>query len=295
MRHETCFPFLIAFVLLLVCLVPAEQQNPSARPPAEPLAARQVRGAIYQVTGGSGANTGFFIGASEVLVIDAKMSAESAGQMLAEIRKLSDKPLRAVVLTHSDGDHVNGLAGFPAATALIAQENCRRDMLQAQTTGTAQLPLPTETFSQRLTLYLGDTEVRLLYFGPAHTDGDVVVFFPAAKVAFVGDLLFVGRDPLIHLQKNGSSFGLVAVLKSLLQLDADIFLNGHGEPLDKQGVAALLVRIEEKQAKVRALVAAGKSLEDVKKALNEPEQPTVGGRRWPSLTEIIYRELTEKK
>lgn len=123
----------------------------------------------------------------------------------------------------------------------------------------------------------------------------MVVFFPAEKVVFVGDLLFVGRDPLIHRQKGGTSFGLVKNLKGLLALEADTFLSGHAGPLAKSDVQTLLAGIEEKQAKVRALIKDGKSLDEIKKTFGITDQPGPGGMRWPSLVEVIYQELTEKK
>lgn len=270
---------------------PPSQPKPS-RPASEPLAAKHVRGNLYQVTGGIG-NACFYVGPEEVLVVDAKMTAEAARQMLAEIKKVTDKPVRRVLLTHSDGDHVNGLAGFPSGLTIISHANSRQHMMQANATATAKMPLPNETFSQQLSLYLGAAEVQLLYFGPAHTNGDAVVYIPSEKLAIVGDLVFVGRDPLIHRQKGGSSFGLVSVLKSLSGLDAELYLSGHSEPVDKQAIAALIAQVEQKQAKVKALVAAGKQLAEIKAAFASGDPP--GGRRWPSLVEIIYRELTEKK
>jgi glyoxylase-like metal-dependent hydrolase (beta-lactamase superfamily II) len=62
-------------------------------------------------------------------VIDAKISAAAARQMLAEIKKVTEKPVRHVVLTHSDGDHVDGLAGFPPHLTIISHTNARRDNL----------------------------------------------------------------------------------------------------------------------------------------------------------------------
>lgn len=265
------------------------QQNP---PASEPLTTKQVRGNLYQVSGGI-ANTFFYIGPDEVLVVDAKMTPEAARQMLAEIKKVTDKPVRRVILTHSDGDHVNGLAGLLPVQTIISHANSRLHIAQANATAATKLPLPTETFSQQLSLYPGETEIRLLYFGPGHTNGDAVIFIPAEKAAIVGDLVFVGRDPLVHRQKGGSAAGLVSLLKALLELDADLYLSGHAEGVDKQAIAGLLAQIEQKQAKVKALVAEGKQLNEVKAAFGIAEEPA-RGRRWPSLIEIIYRELTEK-
>ena len=157
--------------------------------------------------------------------------------------------------------------------------------------------LPNITFSERLSLYLGGVlrskRIDLFYFGPAHTDGDAVVYFPDEKVAFIGDLIFIGRDPLIHRHKNGSSFGLVKVLKAILNLDAEIFVHGHGDLATKKEILGVIQTVEEKQIRIQALVKEGKTLDQVKKIFNIEDR--TGGMRWPSLIEVIYLELTEKR
>jgi cyclase len=263
-----------------------------------PLTIEKVRDGIYFAKGGYGANTGFFIGDKGVLCIDAKMSTEAGKEVVAAIAKLTPLPVTTIVLTHSDLDHVNGLSGFPAGVKVIAQENAKKDMETAfaqPELKSLQPYLPSQTFTDRLDLTIAGQKVELLHFGPAHTNGDVVVFFPKEKAAFVGDLAFVGRDPLVHLQKGGSSFGLVKNLRAILKLDADIFFSGHNDPLGKPELEALLKSIQDKQAKVKALVAQGKTLDEVKAALGIKDESGPGGYRWPSLVEIIYKELTAKK
>ena len=203
--------------------------------------------------------------------------------------------MRRVILTHSDGDHVGGLAGFPQPLTIIAQVNARQEMVQANAAGSTKLPLPNETFAKELTLFVGDTPVQLLYFGPAHTSGDIVIYFPTEKAAVVGDLIFIGRDPLIHTNKHGTSFGLVSVLRSIVRLDANLFFSGHADGVDKNAVRALAADIAEKQAAIKTIVEHGGTLADAKKALNIADQPAApGGRRWPSLVEVIYQELAAK-
>lgn len=112
----------------------------------------------------------------------------------------------------------------------------------------------------------------------------------------MGDLFFNTRDQLIHLHKNGSSFGLVKVLKAILKLDADVFIHGHGNPATKKDIQAHIQSIEERQAKVQALVKEGKTLEEVKKAFNIDDRPAQPGATvYPSVVEVTYRELTAKK
>lgn len=286
--------FLFSVLILLISFTSfgAAQQR---QEPA-PVTAYQVKGNIYEVKGGSGANCVFYIGEKEVLVIDAKMTEESAKQMISEIQKLTDNPINQIILTHSDGDHVNGLVGFPSGIRIISHHQTRKHMEQAFQEPPQKLYLPNLTFSEKIKLYSGSKVVKLLHFGPAHTNGDVVVYFPEEKVAFLGDLLFLGRDPLIHRHKNGNSFGLVKNLKSILDLDADTFVHGHGNIASKSDIESLIKSLEEKQSKVKALIQEGKSLDEIKKDFNIEDRPAQpGGRRWLSLVEVICLELTEKK
>jgi glyoxylase-like metal-dependent hydrolase (beta-lactamase superfamily II) len=232
------------------------------------------------------------------MVIDAKMSEESARQMLAEIRKISSVPITVLAFTHSDGDHVNGITGFPADIQIFAQEETKRYMDEAFTDEKQRAYLPLiKTFASGGPEYdLGNLKVRILCFGPAHTSGDAVIFCPSEKAAFLGDLFFSGRDPLVHRHKNGDSFGLVKVLSSVLKLDAQVFLSGHAEKATPADVQALIKSIEEKQAQIEAMFLEGKSLEEVKKFFKVEDRPAVPGRpQFLSLPEVIWLEVAQKR
>jgi cyclase len=295
MKKRTAF--WLVFTMLCV-LIASQGLTPQSQQPA-PITVQQVKDGIYMVKGGSGANTGFFIGKNSVLAIDAKMTANSSKQEVEEIKKLTPNPIRQMVITHSDGDHVNGLNGFPIGMKIMAHAQTKKDMEEAfkdTSLQALQAYLPNQVFSDPVfALALDGESIRLLYFGPAHTSGDLVVYFPAQKVAFVGDLVFIGRDPLIHRQKGGTSFGLVRNLKGILALDADTFISGHNDILGRKDVEGLLTSIEDKQQKIQALVKEGQSLDDIKKKLNVEERPSPTGRRWMSLVEVIYLDITEKK
>jgi len=295
---KTILLSLIIFLFLSSGCIPAAQQEqpPQYRQEAADIKVNKVKGNIYEVKDGGGANCGFYIGQEEVIVIDAKMNKESAKQMIAEIRNLTSLPIKHVILTHSDGDHVNGLVGFPKGINIIANHHTREHMDEAFKTPEQRLYLPEQTFSKKLKLYIGDKVVKFYHFGPAHTNGDVVVSFPDEKVAILGDLLFLGRDPLIHRHKEGSSFGLAKTLKAVLELDADTFVHGHGNVAQKSDVEGVIKSLEEKQLKIKALIEEGKSLEEIKKIFKvEDRPPRPGGRRFLSLVEVIYLELTEKE
>ncbi len=299
--------FRTAAVLFLILafgtVAVAQQQQKQVQPrqyqqqPA-PIALEKIAEGVYQVKGGSGANCAVIIGQKEIMVVDAKMSEESAKEMLAEIKKISPAPITVLAFTHSDGDHVNGITGFPADITIWAQEETKRYMGEAFKDEKQRAYLPAiKTFASGGPEYdLGGLKVRLLYFGPAHTSGDVVVYIPDAKVAILGDLYFSGRDPLVHRHKNGNSFGLVKVLKSVSALDADTFLSGHAEKATRADIEGMIQALQEKQAKVEALVSEGKSLEQTLEIFGLKETPPAqeGRPRFMNLVEVIWLEVSQK-
>jgi cyclase len=264
--------------------------------PVKTMTSQKLANNIYLVRGGV-ANTGFVIGDKGVLVIDANMNSEGTKSTLDEIRKQTSMPVTELILTHSDGDHVNGIGGFPQGIVIISQEQAKKEMEEAFKVPELQALkayLPGKTFTDKMDLVLGSENIQLLYFGPAHTSGDAVVLFPAEKVAFVGDLIFKGQDPIIHTEKGGSSTGLLMTLKELLGLDVDRYIPGHNEVLSKSDINAEIKNIEEKQFKIKQLIQEGKSLTEVKTALGVVDQPGVNFR-FPSLVEIIYNEFSSIK
>jgi len=76
-------------------------------------------------------------------------------------------------------------------------------------------------------------DVMLYYFGQAHTSGDLVVYFPNERVAFIGDLAFLGRDPLIHRRKGGTAIGYVNTLKFMVARSGQGFLSATPGILDE--------------------------------------------------------------
>ncbi|MEJ2246544.1 MAG: MBL fold metallo-hydrolase [Acidobacteriota bacterium] len=260
--------------------------------------AAQVADNVYIVRG-SLANTGFIVGEEEVLFIDAEMTTDAAKDMLDVMKQETSKPLTKLVLTHSDGDHINGIAGFPKGLEIYSSAEAKNEMIaefKAQNRQNLMDYLPTQTFTDKMDIHLGSERIQLLHFGPAHTSGDTVVFIPDKKIAFVGDLVFLGMDPLIHRQKGGTSLGLIKNLQAILNLDADTFISGHNDVLSRKDVENVLKDIQGKVDKVRSLIQEGKSLGEAKEAFGIKEIPAkTGGFSFPSLVEVIYLELTAGK
>ena len=269
-------------------------------PAAQPFVTHQLKPNVYWIEGGGG-NSGVIVGDKGVIVIDAKTTAAGGKELLEDIAKITPKPVTTVILTHSDGDHVNGLVSFPAGVKVIAQENNKKEQETALSAGGRGAPpadhLPTQvTTKEKEDVTLEGVKFQLYHWAPAHTSGDLMVYLPADRIIFAGDVIASTLpDALIHLEKHGSSEGWVTTVKGMLKLKIDQVVPGHGNIMSREDVQARLMKVEEKRAKVKELVGQGKSLAEIKTALGDPA-PTPGGRgpAFPTLTEVIYRELTGK-
>ncbi len=264
----------------------------------------QLSPTVYWVEGGGG-NSGVIVGDKGVIVIDAKTSAAGGKQLLDEIAKLTPKPVTTVIETHSDGDHVNGLAAFPTTgVTVIAHQNNKKEQDAALTAGGRGAP-PVDHLPTRLVtgdhekLKIEGVNIEAYHWAPAHTSGDLVIYLPAQRIVFTGDILAMQMaDPLIHLEKNGSSEGWIQTVKGMTALKADQYVPGHGDVQTKAAVEQRLADAIAKRDKIKALVAQGKSLDEIKAAVDAPPPQGRGpggrgGPNFPTYTEVVYREFTK--
>ena len=264
-------------------------------PPPEPFSVNMIKDGVYWTKGGAGANTGIVVGKDGVIVFDSKMTPDSTREMLAAIAKITPKPVTHVVLSHSDADHVNGLSGFPKGITIIAQENCKKEMEASKGSQMAapQDYLPTKTYDKELDLTIDGVRIQLRHWVPAHTSGDTVMILPDEKIVFGGDLVDLTQFALIHAQKGGTTTGWITSMKGIIAIDAETFVSGHGGLETKSRLKARLAAVEARQAKIKEMVAAGKSLDEIKKTTT-PEEPPTGPFGSPGFTEVVYQELTQK-
>ena len=133
--------------------------------------------------------------------------------------------------------------------------------------------------------------LEVLHWAPAHTSGDLVVWLPGEKIVFTGDIISPQQpDPIIHPEKNGSSEGWIATTQGMVALNADRFVPGHGDVQTKAAIEKGLADAEAKRAKIKDLVAQGKSLDEIRAAVGDP----LARGRIVTFTEVVYRELTKK-
>jgi len=287
MKQNMRFSFILSLVFAFALGSFGQQQG------SQPVELKKISDRLYEITGGRGANGGAYIGDNAVLIIDAKMDAESVEQVGRAVAGITDKPIRYLVNTHSDGDHIRGNRYFPATVTIIAHENCRQDFLRPGRNGAPSewnkpelaAFVPSVTFQEKMAVHLGSRKVELWYFGIGHTTGDIVVCFPEEKTAFLGDQFFVGRPQLIHSHKGGNSFEHVRTLEKMLKtLDAEAFCSGHAEKTDRKAIENHIAQMKRRQETVRTLAAQDQSLEQIKNAFSTEEE---------RLITVIYDEVNK--
>lgn len=278
----------IIFILYLILYASfsSGQQRTSA-----PVAFQKISDRLFQITGGRGANGGVYIGDNAVLIIDAKQDKESVNQVIQGLARITDKPIRYLINTHSDGDHIAGNRYFPESVTFISHENCRKDFFLPGRDGSESqwknperaAFVPSVTFRDKMDLYLGTKKVEFWYFGVGHTTGDCVVYLPEEKTAFLGDQIFVGRPQLIHSYKGGNSLEHVKTLSKMLEtIEAEKFCSGHSDIIDRAAVKKHIEQMKQLQEKVKTLITQGKTLQEVQ---GEFEQ------NYARLIESIYNEI----
>jgi cyclase len=233
-----------------------------------------VYAAIGADGGKAGSNAGFVIGSNGVAVIDTFEDVAPARDLLAEIRKITNLPIRFVVNTHYHLDHTGGNAVFAQAGAtIVAQRNLRgwlrtenlkffRDPKPEQKAMVEALVLPDETYTDAVDIFLGARQIQVRYM-LGHTGGDSVVTVPDADVVFAGDLVWQKHLP--NLIDATTSDWVKTLEKLLADHPRGTFVSGHGDvaaPGDVRDFHDYLVALREDVARAQAAGKSEKELVD---------------------------------
>lgn len=220
--------------------------------------------AYLQPDGGWGwSNAGLITAAGTSLLVDTLYDLRLTREMLAAMAPVTtDHPIDAAMNTHANPDHCLGNELLPDSTEIYssqvtADEMSRLSPQQLHAIKQAQLPPhvrafvdmafgsfdvaditvrpPSQTFSGRLDLRIGDRTVSLVELGPAHTGGDTIVHVPDADVVFTGDLLFNQGTPIVWADYDN----WIAACDRILEIDAAVLVPGHGPVTDASGLRDL--------------------------------------------------------
>ncbi len=233
---------------------------------------------------GFGANAGIVVGTNAVLVVDTLVSAKMARAFIKDIRTITDKPVKYVVNTHGHLDHAFGNSEFAKLGAvLVAHRDCRQDMartgetvlknvgdfgLSEEDVAGTTIALPVVTFTDGMAIDLGDRIVELMYPGPSHSAGSILVHVPGGKVLFAGDALFTGYHPYLG---EGDIESWLRVLDRIAAMDVAQIVPGHGPVSGKKDLADMKEYLAAFDRNARALCAKSDDVErifsEIKKAL----------------------------
>src|SRR5437867_11897532 len=253
-----------------------------AQQPAPKLTMKMLKPDVWVGLGGAGGNSTIIVGKTSVIVVDAKQTEPGAKDPLAEIAKITPKPVKTVFITHSDGDHLMGLVAYPPGIKIIAHENNKKEQEAAIASGARGAPpasiLPNQVVTKaKETMTIDGVKLELHHFAPAHTSGDLIVYLPDQKICSTGDIVVTNRaddNPNVHFEKNGSTEGWLTNVKGLIALNADTYITGHGDLVTKADLQRKLAATTERRNKIAAMVKEGKTLEQIKAAL--PDAPAPG-------------------
>jgi glyoxylase-like metal-dependent hydrolase (beta-lactamase superfamily II) len=237
--------------------------------------AEKVAEGIWMITG-AGGNIGLSAGADGAFLIDDQF-APLTEKIKAAVASVTDKPIRFLINTHYHPDHVGGNENLGAGgTLIVAHENARKrlnmewfnETFRSQMKPLPATALPVVTFTESVTFHWNGEEIRAFHVPPAHTDGDTAVYFAKANVLHTGDLQFNGLYPVIDYAAGGSIDGMVAACDRLMAVidEKTKVIPGHGPLTNEAGLKEFRDMLATVRDRVKPMVAAGKSIDEVRAA-----------------------------
>jgi cyclase len=226
-----------------------------------------------------GGTIAYYISKNNIAVVDAEFPEQSK-HLIDALQKDPGKPFGILINTHHHGDHTSGNISFKGivphvaahTNSLLNQQRVARE----KNTEDQQL-YPDITYGETWEYKKMKENIKTYYWGPAHTNGDSVIFFPHANIAHVGDLVFNRRWAFIDRSAGASVKNWIIVLDKIqAQFDNDtLFVFGHAfdpEKItgNKADIKAMQDYLKNLLAFVNSEIKAGKTKEEIMKATSIP-------------------------
>ena len=266
------------------------------------------RGAVLYLLTGAG-NSIVLIRDDGVVLIDSKTSA-LAPAIVDAVALVTDRPITTIINTHAHIDHTGGNVALPRVTGIIAHEHTGAAMQKMDAfSGRNAKFLPNKTLGDKMSLFDGRERIDLYYFGPGHTNGDLVVALPGHGIAYLGDLFpLKAAAPVIDVANGGSGVAFPDTLDRALREIQGItrVVAGHDPGLPPGALRSALGDVQswndlQEYAEfnrafleaVRIAIAQGKSAAEAATTLSLPgKYAGYDMRQAKANVEIIYKELS---
>jgi cyclase len=275
-----------AVVLAILAGICLAAPPAAAQQPTRDVVVKQIASDLYFLFDFDGSNCVFLVTDDGVLLIDTRTHPREGRDLLARIRKVTDKPVKWVINSHFHGDHHMGNIVFKELGAtFVAQEETARIMARVQPKEMARridgfvkrgldpaevkLVLPDVTFNDRMTIRLGGREVRLFYLGPGQQAGDTFVAFPHARALFTPGAF--AKHSMPNMLFTPSVENWIKLLDQVAAMDVDVILPAHGDVATRADAKELAAMLADEYATVKDAVNRGVSLDQAIATLTFPQ------------------------
>lgn len=226
----------------------------------------KIKEDLYEIEG-DGGNVAVYVTNEGVILIDDKFDQDH-DQIVANVKSVTDQPIKYIISTHYHADHSGGNAKFLPTAEIISTANARKNIVNHVQSNAPPGVLPARVvFTTETSVFLGGKEVRARYFGRGHTNGDAVIYFPALRTIHTGDLM-AGDTPLIDYPGGGSIVEWTKTLDAVMkEWDFDTVIPGHGPVTTRANLLSYRNNIEKEQKLVHGLIRQHKSADEIGKVL----------------------------
>jgi glyoxylase-like metal-dependent hydrolase (beta-lactamase superfamily II) len=273
---------LTAFVLVLFAT--------PATPTDESVETKKIAEKIYKLTFNRFVNALAYVGSEGVLLVDTGF-ADNAQDLRSSLRQLGSDKIRTIINSHADFDHVDGNTVLGKGALILSHTKSRERILQlieSKHELYLEFPkrcVPSMTFDEPVTIHFDSEEVEAIPLPGGHTDGDIVVYFKRANVAYLGDIMLPGSFPVVKHDMGGDVESLVAAIDFLIDWfpDDGILIAGHGRDATLRDLEQYRGMLCETIGIVSEALKAGKSCESIK------EEDLL--RSWKAWSETVFEEI----
>jgi glyoxylase-like metal-dependent hydrolase (beta-lactamase superfamily II) len=229
----------------------------------------KIKDGLYVIPGYDGAATGGNVAvrvtSEGVIIVDSKLPTLYS-DIVSKVRSVSPVPIKYVLSTHQHGDHTGANAEFLKTAEILMHRNARANMVTEKLAGPGRI-----VYDSRQSVFLGGVEVEMRYLGRGHTNGDSVIYFEDLRTIHTGDLVLWGKrsqgttlTPFMdYAAGNGSGREWVATLDSILAMDFDTAIPGHGPVLTKDQVRTFRNKMQTLNERMADLVRSGGTKQDI--------------------------------